>query len=136
MTEVETSMARTAVRPFWINVPKEALVDLRRRILATRGPDKETVADRSQGVPLATMQELARYWTTEQTASRFCWRQCGCKSTVSDRHIPAGLHRLALTHSEPLFVRCGAWPVELRYQIQSASFRTSGKETVIWFALV
>ena len=62
MTEVETSMARTAVRPFRINVPEEELVDLRRRILATRWPDKETVADRSQGVPLATMQELARYY--------------------------------------------------------------------------
>src|SRR5262247_784269 len=74
MTEVETSMARTAVRPFWINVPEEALVDLRRRILATRWPDKETVADQSQGVPLATMQELARYWATE-----YDWRTCEAK---------------------------------------------------------
>jgi hypothetical protein len=41
MTEVETSMAHTAVRPFWINVPEEELVDLRRRILATRWPEKE-----------------------------------------------------------------------------------------------
>ena len=41
MTEVETSMTRTTVRPFWINVPEEELVDLRRRILATRWPDKE-----------------------------------------------------------------------------------------------
>ena len=71
MTEVETSMACTAVRPFRINVPKEELVDLRRRILTTRGPDKETVADRLQGVPLATMQELARYWTTELTGCKF-----------------------------------------------------------------
>jgi hypothetical protein len=78
MTEVETSMACTAVRPFRINVPKEELVDLRRRILATRGPDKETVADRSQGVPLATMQELARYWTTE-----YDWRTCEAKPGVS-----------------------------------------------------
>jgi hypothetical protein len=108
MTEVETSMARTAVRPFRINVSEEELVDLRRRILAPRWPDKETVADQSQGVPLATMQELARHWATEQTASRFCRRQCRCKSTVSDRHNPADLHRLAFTHSEPLFVRCGA----------------------------
>jgi Epoxide hydrolase N terminus len=78
MTEVEISMACTAVRPFRINVPKEELVDLRRRILATRGPDKETFADRSQGVPLATMQELARYWTTE-----YDWRTCEAKPGVS-----------------------------------------------------
>jgi hypothetical protein len=71
MTEVETSMARTAVRPFRINVPEEELVDLRRRILATRWPDKETIADQSQGVPLATMQALARYWATE-----YDWRTC------------------------------------------------------------
>jgi pimeloyl-ACP methyl ester carboxylesterase len=74
MTEVETSMARTAVRPFRINVPEEELVDLRRRILATRWPDKETVADQSQGVPLATMQELARYWATQ-----YDWRTCEAK---------------------------------------------------------
>jgi pimeloyl-ACP methyl ester carboxylesterase len=56
---VETA---TAIRPFEIDVPQEALDDLRRRIAATRWPDKELVADRSQGVQLATMQELARYW--------------------------------------------------------------------------
>ena len=59
----ETTTA--AVRPFHINVPEEALVDLRRRIAATRWPEQETVADASQGVPLATMRELARYWATE-----------------------------------------------------------------------
>ena len=52
-------MTRTEVRPFRINVPEEELVDLRRRILATRWPERETVADSLQGVPLATMQELA-----------------------------------------------------------------------------
>ena len=49
-----------AVRPFRINVSDEALVDLRRRIHATRWPDRETVPDESQGVQLATIQELAR----------------------------------------------------------------------------
>jgi pimeloyl-ACP methyl ester carboxylesterase len=58
------------IRPFRINVPEEALVDLRRRINATRWPERETVADDSQGVPLATMQELARYWATD-----YDWRK-------------------------------------------------------------
>ena len=55
----------TAVRPFQIEVPEEQLDDLRRRIAATRWPSEELVADRSQGVQLATLQALARYWTTE-----------------------------------------------------------------------
>ena len=50
-----------AVRPFRIDVPEEELAELRRRILAARWPSKELVEDRSQGVQLATIQELARY---------------------------------------------------------------------------
>src|SRR5271170_985651 len=64
----------TSIRLFHVNIPEEALVDLRRRIAATRWPDKETVADDSQGVPLATMQELARYWATD-----YDWRKCEAK---------------------------------------------------------
>src|SRR5262245_12405357 len=56
--------ADTSIRPFTIRIPDEQLADLRKRILATRWPDKETVADHSQGVQLATMKELARYWGT------------------------------------------------------------------------
>jgi pimeloyl-ACP methyl ester carboxylesterase len=59
-----------AVRPFRIDVPEEDLVDLRRRIADTQWPEKETVADESQGVQLATMQELARYWATD-----YDWRK-------------------------------------------------------------
>ena len=59
------------IRPFQINVPEDALVDLRRRINATRWPDRETVTDESQGVQLATIQELARYWGTD-----YDWRKC------------------------------------------------------------
>jgi hypothetical protein len=55
----------TSIRPFRVNVPDEALADLRRRIVATHWPDKETVADQSQGVQLATMQKLAHYWATD-----------------------------------------------------------------------
>jgi pimeloyl-ACP methyl ester carboxylesterase len=54
-----------SIRPFEIDVPQEALDDLRRRIEATRFPDRETVDDRTQGVQLATMQTLARYWAAE-----------------------------------------------------------------------
>jgi pimeloyl-ACP methyl ester carboxylesterase len=58
-------------RPFGINVSEEELTDLRRRIAATRWPEKETVADESQGVPLLMTQELAHYWATE-----YDWRSC------------------------------------------------------------
>ncbi len=64
----------TAIRRFHINIPQAALVDLRQRIAATRWPDKETVADQSQGVQLATMQELARYWATD-----YDWRKVEAK---------------------------------------------------------
>jgi pimeloyl-ACP methyl ester carboxylesterase len=74
MTQAETSTARTEVRPFRIDVPEAALVDLRRRIAATQWPEKETVADQSQGVPLAMIQELARYWATD-----YDWRKVEAK---------------------------------------------------------
>jgi hypothetical protein len=61
----------TEIRPFHVDIPEEAIVDLRRRIAATRWPERETVADRSQGVPLAMIQELARYWATD-----YDWRTC------------------------------------------------------------
>jgi pimeloyl-ACP methyl ester carboxylesterase len=66
-TGVETA---TDIRPFQVEIPAEQIDDLRRRIRLTRWPTKELVADRSQGVQLATMQELARYWTTEYDFGR------------------------------------------------------------------
>ena len=63
--------SETEIRPFRVDMPGEAIADLRRRIAATRWPAKELVADRSQGVQLATIQELARYWTTD-----YDWRAC------------------------------------------------------------
>jgi pimeloyl-ACP methyl ester carboxylesterase len=59
------------IRPFQVETPAEELAELRRRIEATRWPSKELVADRSQGVQLATLQALARYWTTD-----YDWRKC------------------------------------------------------------
>src|SRR4051812_25149028 len=53
----------TTIRPFTVEIPQADLDDLRARIAATRWPSKELVADRSQGVQLPTLQELARYWT-------------------------------------------------------------------------
>jgi pimeloyl-ACP methyl ester carboxylesterase len=80
----EISMARTSalrtdaaapnspdeIRPFHVNVPEKELVDLRKRVAATKWPERETVADASQGVQLATMRELARYWQTD-----YNWRK-------------------------------------------------------------
>src|SRR5688572_25089052 len=64
-------MTDLEVRPFRIDVPEEDLLDLRRRIADTQWPEKETVADESQGVQLAMIQELARYWATD-----YDWRKC------------------------------------------------------------
>src|ERR1700737_4847551 len=58
------------IRPFRVDVPEGQLVDLRRRVLGARGPDRETVSDASQGVQFATTQKLARYWATE-----YDWRK-------------------------------------------------------------
>jgi pimeloyl-ACP methyl ester carboxylesterase len=60
----------TAIRPFHVDIPDEALEDLRRRIAAVRFPSRELVDDRSQGVQLATIQELVRYWTTDYDLGR------------------------------------------------------------------
>lgn len=63
-----------SIRPFKVNIPDKQLKDLRQRILTTRWPEKETVADQSQGVPLATMQRLAHYWATD-----YDWRKIEAK---------------------------------------------------------
>src|SRR6187397_893730 len=60
----------TAIRPFHVSTPEAELTDLRRRINATRWPDRETVTDASQGVQLATLQAVAQYWATE-----YDWRK-------------------------------------------------------------
>jgi pimeloyl-ACP methyl ester carboxylesterase len=68
------STSSDAIRPFKVNVPEAELAELRRRLNATRWPERETVADDSQGVPLAMIQELARYWATD-----YDWRKCEAK---------------------------------------------------------
>jgi len=80
MEQLETGKRRPAlrkstdpasIRPFRVNIPEADLIELRRRVAATRWPEKETVNDQSQGVQLATIQALARYWTTD-----YDWRKC------------------------------------------------------------
>jgi len=66
-----TAQTSTAISPFRVHVPDEELADLQRRVAATRWPSQELVADRSQGVQLATIQELTRYWATD-----YDWRKC------------------------------------------------------------
>ena len=66
-----TTAEKIAIRPFQANVPEEELAELRRRIKATRFPERESVADATQGVQLATVQALARYWANE-----YDWRAC------------------------------------------------------------
>ena len=72
ITEVSTQTASTKsdIRPFRVSVPEEQLADLRRRIKATKWPERETVADDTQGVQLATMQALATYWGND-----YDWRK-------------------------------------------------------------
>src|SRR5215217_7081818 len=77
MTQASAAQPATeknAIRPFQVNFPEAELTELRRRINATRWPEQETVADHSQGVPLATMQKLASYWATD-----YDWSKCEAK---------------------------------------------------------
>jgi pimeloyl-ACP methyl ester carboxylesterase len=71
-----------SIRPFRVDVSEEELTDLRRRIKATRWPEKETVADTSQGVPLEPLQDLARYWATD-----YDWRKCEAKLNALPQFI-------------------------------------------------
>jgi len=73
---------KNSIRPFHVNVPEAELTELRRRINATRWPERETVTDASQGVQLATMQALARYWATE-----YDWRKCEARLNALPQFI-------------------------------------------------
>src|SRR5918995_5863330 len=101
-----------AVRDFHIDVPEEELVDLRQRIAATRWPSNELVADRSQGVQLAPLQELARYWETD-----YDWRKAEAKlnalpqfTTVIDGAEIHFIH-VKSTHADALpLIMTHGWP--------------------------
>lgn len=68
--QVATVEKDSAIRPFKVNIPEDAVADLRKRVLATRWPDRETVNDQSQGVQLAKLQALVGYWGTQ-----YAWRK-------------------------------------------------------------
>src|ERR1700726_1331876 len=74
--------ANTSIRPFHVNIPETELTELRRRINATRWPERETVTDATQGVQLATVQALARYWATEND-----WRKIEAKRNALPQFI-------------------------------------------------
>ena len=78
----EQTTDKTAIRPFQAEVPEAELIELRRRINATRWPERETVTDASQGVQLATTQALARYWATE-----YDWRKCEARMNALPHFI-------------------------------------------------
>jgi pimeloyl-ACP methyl ester carboxylesterase len=117
-----SSVLETAVeiRPFAVDVPEEALEDLRRRIAATNWPERETVADLSQGVPLAMIQKLAHHWMTD-----YDWRACEARLNARPQFVTEidGLdihfihvrseHRAAL----PLVISHG-WPGSIIEQLK------------------
>src|SRR6266581_5616689 len=108
----EQAADKTAIRPFRVNVPEAELTELRRRINATQWPERETVADASQGVQLATTQALARYWATD-----YDWRTCEAKLNALPQFMTEidglDIHfihvRSKHEHALPLIVTHG-WP--------------------------
>jgi len=119
-TSAVAEASGSAVRPFRIAIPDEALADLRRRIEATVWPDRETVPDTSQGVTLATMQELARHWATDHD-----WRSCEARlnalpqfTTVIDGLEIHFLHvRSQHEDALPLVINHG-WPGSIIEQLK------------------
>jgi pimeloyl-ACP methyl ester carboxylesterase len=111
---------QTTVCPFRVEVSEEDLVELRRRIDATRWPERETVGDDSQGVPLATMQELARYWATE-----YDWRKCEARLNALPQFMTEidglDIHFIHVRsqHEDALpLVVCHGWPGSIVEQLK------------------
>ena len=92
----EKSAAAPPIRPFTIETSEAELEDLRARIAATRWPEKEPVADISQGPQLATMQALARYWATE-----YEWRKCEERLKALPHFITGFAHRSGCLDARP-----------------------------------
>ncbi len=119
-TSTAAAVQDNAIRPFRVNVPEEAVADLRRRLAATRWPDKETVADQSQGAQLAKLQELVRYWGTD-----YDWRKAEAKLNAfpqfKTRIDGVDIHfihvRSRHPNALPLIITHG-WPGSVFEQIQ------------------
>jgi pimeloyl-ACP methyl ester carboxylesterase len=110
--KAETPAGETTIRPFTINVPEADLEDLRARIAATRWPEKEPVDDLSQGVPLATMQTIARYWHDE-----YDWRKCEARLNAAPQFVTEidelDIHfvHVRSKHEDALpLILCHGWP--------------------------
>src|SRR4051812_46046198 len=109
-----------AIRPSRISIPEANLIDLRRRIAATRWPDRETVNDRSQGVQLAKLQELVRYWGTD-----YDWRNAETKlnalpqfiTTIDDVDIHFIHVRSTHPNALPVIITHG-WPGSVMEQLK------------------
>src|SRR4051795_5302242 len=104
--------ADTAIRPFTIDTPEADLDDLRAHIAATRWPEKETVDDASQGVQLATMQAVARYWLT-----KYDWRKCEARLNAYPQFVTEidglDIHfvHVRSKHEDALpLILCHGWP--------------------------
>ncbi|HET7164352.1 MAG TPA: epoxide hydrolase [Pseudolabrys sp.] len=110
----------SAIRPFRINVPEDQLVDLRRRIVATRWPDRETVNDRSQGVQLGELKEIVRYWGTD-----YDWRKAEARlnafpqfiTTIDDVDIHFIHVRSRHPNALPIIITHG-WPGSVIEQLK------------------
>ena len=117
-TEMPTGA--TTIRSFTIEIPEAELEDLRARIAATRFPDRETVEDDSQGVPLALMQDLARYWATA-----YDWRKCEARLNAVPNFVTeidgVDIHFIHVRskHEDALpLVVCHGWPGSIIEQLK------------------
>src|SRR5262245_57746980 len=122
MGNAQTAQASAdiAIHPFSVKVPEKALTELRRRILATQWPEKETVSDTSQGVPLAEMQELARYW-----ASDYDWRKVEAKLKALPQFVTnidgLDIHFIHVRSKNPKalpLLICHGWPGSVLEQLK------------------
>jgi pimeloyl-ACP methyl ester carboxylesterase len=119
-SQTHETTSTSEVRPFRFNVPEAELTELRRRINATKWPERETVADASQGVQLATTQALARYWATD-----YDWRKCEAKLNALPQFMTEidglDIHfihvRSKHEHALPLIVTHG-WPGSVIEQLK------------------
>ena len=115
-----------SIRPFTFNAPQAKLDDLRRRLAATQWPERETVADESQGMPLATMRELARYWATD-----YDWRKAEAKLNALPQFITnidgLDIHFIHVRSKNPkalpLIINHG-WPGSVLEQIKLVGLLT------------
>jgi pimeloyl-ACP methyl ester carboxylesterase len=119
-TDSAAGNADLDIRPFRIDIPEEAIDDLRRRVAAWRAPEREPVDDQSQGVQLATVQHLATYWATE-----YDWRRCEAKLNLLEHFVTnldgLDIHFIHARSSEqnplPLIVTHG-WPGSIIEQLK------------------